>query len=599
MNRRLLLAIMLIAALVFTACAAPAAPAGDTGAAAGETGAAATVSEFRGIWPYVVPPAGHFNTFVSSNSMRLGIYQHLMEPPLFLYMWADDDWMPMAGASWEWLDDLTVQVKLPAGAVWSDGSAYTSQDVVDTFDLVRLQGLTVWNFLAAVEAVDETTVNFVLQEPSNTVLRYIFREINIRPSSVYGEWAAQVRDLVAAGADSESSDWQALLQSFNEFRPDGVVSLGPYVLDTASITEAQLRLPKNDTSFMADRVNFDQITLFNGETPDATPLMLAKEADYATHGFPPATTSQFMSEGIRIIRGPNYSGPALYFNYDVYPFAIPEFRQALAYAIDRAENGVISMAESGVAVQDMIGFSDNLAPLWLTDETMGKLNKYEFDPAKAEEILLGIGFTRGDDNVWLDDQGNRLAFELTAPSEFADWSAAAENLAEQLTEFGVETTFRGVTFSQHPADVRAGNFQMAIREWGAGNPHPHFSFDLDFNTYNSTGGSTTATEAGPGMNFPLTQETSMGEIDLFAETIAAGQGSDRDAQAALVNELALAYNELLPQIPLWERYGNNPTVEGERVTGWPADGDPVYLNGTYADPFAIVLIATGQLGPVQ
>ncbi len=61
------------------------------------------------------------------------------------------------------------------------------------------------------------------------------------------------------------------------------------------------------------------------------------------------------------------------------------------------------------------------------------------------------------------------------------------------------------------------------------------------------------------------QATSLGELDLAALTIEAGKGSDRDAQAEIVNQLALAYNELLPQIPLWERYGNNPTLEDVRV----------------------------------
>ena len=53
----------------------------------------------------------------------------------------------------------------------------------------------------------------------------------------------------------------------------------------------------------------------------------------------------------------------------------------------------------------------------------------------------------------MDETGKRLEFELTAPAEFADWSAAAENLAQQLTEFGIKTTFRGVNFQQHPIDV--------------------------------------------------------------------------------------------------------------------------------------------------
>ncbi len=348
MQKRMWVIVLVVAALLVSVCAAPAAPAPAAPGATGETGA---VREFRGIWPYVVPPAGHFNTFVSTNAISLGLYQNLQEPPLFLYMWADDDWLPMAGESWEWADDVTVRVKLPAGAVWSDGSAYTAQDVVDTFTIQHLQGITVWQFIDDVVAVDDTTVEFKLKEPSNTVLRRIFRETYIRPSSVYGEFAGRIRYLIATGADSESSEWQTLLQEFNEFRPETVVSLGPYVLDPASITESQLVLNKNETSFMADRVNFDRVLLFNGETPDATPLMMAKEADYATHGFPPATTQQFISEGIRIIRGPNYNGPALYFNHTIYPFNVPEFRQALAYAINQEENGMVSMAESGVAIK--------------------------------------------------------------------------------------------------------------------------------------------------------------------------------------------------------------------------------------------------------
>ncbi len=128
------------------------------------------------------------------------------------------------------------------------------------------------------------------------------------------------------------------------------------------------------------------------------------------------------------------------------------------------------------------------------------MNKYEFNADTAEQMLLDLGFTRGDDNVWIDDQGNRLSFELTAPSSFGDWSAAAENLAEQLTEFGIETTFRGVTFTQHPSDVRR-QFPDGDPRVGAGNPHPHFSFDVDYNTYNTTGGSVGVTAAGPGMQF--------------------------------------------------------------------------------------------------
>jgi peptide/nickel transport system substrate-binding protein len=552
------------------------------------------VSEFHTAWPYTPPPAGHFNTFVT-DGWALSIYHTLMEPSLFFYVWHDQSWLPLAGEAWEWVDDTTLRVELVEGAVWSDGSDFTSQDVIDTFDIRRLLGSSEWPYMTEVVALDDHTIEFHLIEPSTTFPRRVLsRIVGLRASSVYGEYAERVRELVDQGLDSDSSEWQALLQEFNEFRPEDMVVLGPYKIDPNSVTESQMILNKNESSFMADWVKFDRIVNFNGETPDVTPLVLARQVDYATHGFPPATESQFIADGTRIIRGPLYTGPALYFNMDIHPFEVPEFRQALAYAIDRDENGFVSLAESGKRQVLMTGFADSVAETWLTDETKGALDHYDFNPDLAEQMLLDLGFTRDGDGVWLDDTGARMEFDLTAPAEFADWSAAAENVAEQLTEFGIAVTFRGVNFQQHPVDVRAGDFEMAIRDWGAANPHPSFAYLTNFTSYNGAGGE--AVTAGVGMNWPLVQDTSMGELDLEAMTTASGSGGDEAAQTDIVNQLALAYNELLPQIPLWERYGNNPAPQ-VRVQGWPPDGDPIYNNGPYGDPFVTYLILTGVLEP--
>lgn len=561
----------------------------------GAAGSEASLSEFHTAWPYQAPPAGHFNSFVSDN-INLSIYHPLMQPPLFYYVWHDQSWLPLGGDSWEWTDETTLTVKLHEGAVWSDGADFTSQDVVDTFTLRRLLSSSEWNFMSDISAPDEHTVVFTLNEASTTFPRRVLssRTVGIRPSATYGDYAQQVRDLVDQGLDSESDEWAALLQDFNEFRPDDMVVLGPYKIDQDSITASQLILDKNETSFMVDWVNFDRIVNFNGETPDVTPLVLARQVDYATHGFPPASEAQFVADGTRIIRGPLYTGPALYFNTTIHPFELVEFRQALAYAIDRDENGFVSLGESGKRQVLMSGFADSVADTWLTADTKSTLNHYDFNAAKAEEILLGIGFSRDGDGNWLDDTGAAMVYELTAPAEYADWSAAAENTAEQLTAFGIPTTFRGVNFQQHPVDVRAGDFQMAIRNWGAANPHPSFAYDTNFTSYNGGGGE--AVTGGEGMSWPLVQQTAAGEVDLQAMTIASGSGGDADAQVGIINELALAYNELLPQIPLWERYGNNPASQ-VRVIGWPEDGDPIYNNGPYGDPFVTYLLLTGTLSP--
>ena len=608
MNRKLWLVFM-IAALVISACGAPAADSGGAAApaqeeaapAAAEDSSGSSVAEFHPAWPYSPPPTGHFNTWVT-NGMTLGIYRALMEPPLFMFLWADGSWMPVAGTSWEWVDDTTLRVNLIQGAQWSDGSAFTAQDVVDTFAISRLLSQTVWRFLSDVQAVDDHTVDFILNGPSTTVPRRVLREMHITASSVYGDFAQQVRDLVADGKTNEDDEWKQLLLEFNEFRPDALVVLGPYEIDPASITESQMILNKVETSYWADTVRFDRMINYNGETPVVTPLVLSGDVDYATHGFPPATEREFMSLGYRIIRAPIYSGPALYFNHTIHPFEMKEVRQALAYAINFEENAYISLAESGVAQECMCGFSDNLTSLWLSEDTRAVLHPYTQDLEMAEQMLMDIGFTRADDGVWIDDTGARMEWELTAPAEFSDWSAAAENVAEQLTNFGFKTSFRGVNFQQHPIDVNEGKFQLSIRGWGAGNPHPSFSYENNFSTHNAaaTGiGGTGGSIDLPGMSFDLNVSTdSVGDVDMWALTKEAGSGGDAASQIQALDTIALAYNELLPQIPLWERYGNNP-VPSRFASGWLPEGDPIYVNSPYADSFVVIQILNGQLGPAE
>ena len=59
--------------------------------------------------------------------------------------------------------------------------------------------------------------------------------------------------------------------------------------------------------------------------------------------------------------------------------------------------------------------------------------------------------------------------------------------------------------------------------------------------------------------------------------------------------MARIFNDLLPIIPLWERYGNNVALKGVRVTGWPPDSDPIYRNDPYTDSFVVMMILSGQL----
>lgn len=579
-----------------SACS-PAAP--NDGSGAGTSG-----GEFHGAWPYKQPPEGNFNNAagpfggVPYRIISDGPYGDLINLPSGFYLWADKTWDLMLAESYE-LDAKanTFTVKVKSGLKWSDGTDLTSKDYVTTFWLQYLQRTSLWNFVDSIDAPDDTTFVLTMNRPSTVAERYILRS-SIIATSVYGEWADKAKAIKDSGKDMDSSEGGDLSAEFQKFSPKEYVANGPYNLEYSTISNTQITMVKNPTGYKADTVKFEKLVIYNGETPEVTPLVQQKDVDYATHGFPTASEKSFVSTGFRILRPPVYSGPALLFNMDALPeFKDERVRQAIAHAIDRNANGTVSLGDSGKGVEYMAGFSDNQLDQWMSAEDKAKLNKYELDAGKAETLLTDAGWTKVDD-AWMLPDGKPAAYEIQFPSTYADWSAAAANAAEQLSAFGIKITPRGLDDKQAPVDIDKGDFQLAIQSWGTSNhPHPHFAFVQDLFTHNIP---VAKNQGGKGMGFELVTETkTYGKIDLEEVVTAAGSGLNEAEQKANVTKAAIAFNELLPMVPLFERYGNNPALEGDRIKAFPADDDPILKNAPYADNFVVLWMINGKLEPVS
>jgi peptide/nickel transport system substrate-binding protein len=568
------------------------------GGSPGASGAAS--AEFHGGTAYQVPPKGHFNLMDGVTDSILGdhFYIDLIMAPGAMYRWKEQKWEPMLIEKWN-VDEAakTFTYTLRQGLQWSDGKPITSKDAVTTFWCLRIMRNSVWEYLDKVEAPDELTVVLTMKKPSTVVERYALRQA-IHSDATYGPWAARAKELFESGKDLESPEGKKLNQEFQSFRPKEAIVSGPFNYDYNSITNSQLSFVKNPKGYAADKVAFDKVVIFNGETTTITPVVLAKNLDYATFGFPVATEKQLVNKGFRIIRPPVYSGPALLMNLDRHKeFLDPRVRQALAHAINRDQNGQVSLDKSGKGVVYMAGFSDNSVPGWVSKEDLAKFDRYEYDRDKATQLLTQAGW-RKQGAHWFTPDGKQARYEVTFPAEYADWSASGEDVAKQLSDFGLGVVGRGVTESQQPIDVDKGNYDMAIQAWGTSDdPHPHFAFLADLFTHNIP---VAANQGGRGMGFELKQTTKVvGEVDLERLVVEAGEGLDQEAQKAIVTKVALAFNELLPMVPLFERYGNNPCLENDRVGAWPPDSDPLLQNSPYADNFTIMLLYAGRLKPAK
>jgi peptide/nickel transport system substrate-binding protein len=575
--------VIVSAAAIAAACAPTAAPSGGSPAAGSPAPAARKRGAFNMAWPYDVPPKGHYNYAAAGGILRDSSHlSDLTRPSFATYRWVAgkwDHWLSESGK----LDGSVYELKLRKGLKFDDGSALTSKDVVTTFWVLRVQGGTIWNFIDKIEAPDDVTVRFNFKTPTSLAERFVLRE-RVMPDKIYGTLAKKAQDLYGAGKATTSDEVKAVRKEMEDLRPTEPFATGPFKIDTKSVSEASLTLVLNANGILADKVSFDKILVYFGETAQVTPLVLAGDIDYATHGFPLATDKAIQEKGLKILRGPLYTGPALYFHWENAPqFQDKRLRQAVAHAIDRNQSGALAYGESAKAPKYNAGFGDALVPQWVASADLGKLKAYEFDQKKAEDLLKAAGYAKGGDGIWAKD-GKKLEFEMAFPSDFADWSAAAQHASETLNKFGIKITLRGSPNSQQSADFLAGKFQIGFRPWGIGNPHPQASITRPIREFSLTA-------SGGGSKYPAVHKTdAVGEIDwgkLLDESIA---GFDAEKQKPAVTKMALAFNELLPCVPLWERALNSPVNDQARVTGWPPLTDDIFKNSGADNPVALLIM---------
>ena len=541
-------------------------------------------SIFSGGWPYSVPPTGHFNMFVA-NGINIKFFRDLHQLPMAFYLWADNSYEGYLATDWTVdLENNRFQVDLRENALWLNGDSFTAKDVWTTFMIHRLIGSPVWDYLEDVEIVNDYQVWFHMKLPSSLVQRMILRE-NIVD---YGKFADQVAELVTKGVERNSSEWSSLAADFNQFRPTLVNATGPYYLDPQRVYASRIELWKNENSYLADAVHFDKIYVYNGDVPELTPLVLNNQIDYLTHIFPAGTNAAFHAKGVEFVQTPGMDGLAIYFNHKHSELGRLEVRKAITYAINRDEVGALALPGVTQGVQVVSGLGESLLSGWVDDPS--DLIAYEYDTDKATALLESVGFVKKR-NIWYKPNGDRFELTLQAPVSWSDAAVAAENIADQLTAFGIKTTFTGIEASQREPNINSGAFEMALSFWGTGKPHPRYAFEGPLLYSNIRA-------QGPGIGFDIEQSTSRGKVNFEELILKSAEGWDIETQKSMISTLVYAFNETLPVLPIYTKSPKNVTGMGIR-SEWPDFSDPIFQNSPGDDNFAVISILRGTLKPLK
>lgn len=430
---------------------------------------------------YNPPPVGHFNFFVSGFISALA--NGIVLEPLTHYFPINDTYVPGIATSWELSEDyMYLKVTLRKGVKWHDGEEFTAMDVFATWLLLAVRE-TSYPFLITnikeVRVVDDYTVEFYMDKPATSLGFAVLWHYDYVPYHQYKDIVDKTLQRMKETGVSPFDDpkaYKEIRDELLEFRPETLIGTGPFKL--VKVTESEIVLEKFPDYWNGEPL-IDELRIKRIPGREVlVSLILEGEIDWYW-GTPTPEELEAIEktgryEAIKIIRP---LGPALVFDFRKYPLNIKEVRQAIAYAINRTELAYIEWPIGGFPDEYEVGFANIYIPQWLNDSFREKYLerwRYDYNPAKAEELLKGLGFEKGPDGIYVTPNGTKLEFDAAFASNWIH-AETAEALATQLAKVGIKLNIRMFdpgTYYAEDGIFNTGQFDIGVI------PHasPEFSF---------------------------------------------------------------------------------------------------------------------------
>ena len=392
---------------------------------------------------------------------------------------------PGLAESWSSEDGKRWTYTLREGLKWSDGTPLTAEDIAYTINRSRDEEWlnytsTVANLKA--EALDARTlvVTSSINDPKLPGL-----SLYVVPKHIWEKVPAK-----------EVSNYPAL---------DGVGS-GPFTL--TEWKKGQFWRMEANPNFWRGQVPIDEVVFRVFRNADAMVAALKSGELDAAHNVPAASFPDLeTTEGIVAVKGEQGGFDYLVLNSyadkpprdtDVFDaphpaLTDPKFRAAIAHAIDKET--LVERVLSGLGTPGTT-MSPSANPAWIPELTADE--GYEFDLAKANQILDDAGYTDSDGNGIREYKGEDIVLRYAIRTESEYSKPYAEFITGWLKEIGIDTTLSSYDDGQLIEVAGKGDFYLYVWGWTPFvDPDPMLSYfkcdqvsvdASDFsNYYNDTG----------------------------------------------------------------------------------------------------------------
>jgi peptide/nickel transport system substrate-binding protein len=524
--RTIVVAAGVAATLLLTGCTGSAAP-NSSG-----SGAALTIAKPDG----AITTESHNPYLGESSASKYAYGKVIFEPLALVNPTGDLGTTPWLAESVEWSDDYTQLVVVPrSGVKWSDGTEFTADDIVFTFDMYKTGKLTDGAGLNVTDvAADGDTVTITFGNSKFTAQARVLHT-PIVPKHIWENIADPNTDpLTDEGL---------------------VVGTGPYVLDNWSTESVTL---KANPDYWGGEPAVPTLNYVSyGDNAALTTALVSGDADWAQAFIPQIQDSYLAAdENNHFLASPTAGAGTLFMNLQTKPFNNVALRQALAWTIDR--QAYVDIAREGAST--VVWSATGLGSL-LDDEVLPEYKdvNYSVDVDKAKQVLTDAGYTWKSEKL-IDPDGEPVSFSISVPAGWSDWNTEQALLAEELKDaLGIEVKVDQPDWGGWDAARQEGTFD-AIIHWleDTGNA---------YGLYTSTMDPKWIVDDKAQFDFGRFDDPTVTEaLNTYANT-----SSDADREAALA-VMQKAFVEDVPAIPL----GSHPLL-GEYNTrnyvGFPTEDD--------------------------
>ncbi len=350
-------------------------------------------------------------------------------------IWKNQDgFIPALAKEWSYNEtENAYTFKLQQNARWHDGEPFTPEDVAFTIEYMKEHPDPFVTIIGAsgvsrTEIINDHTVKLHLESEYAPFLNDIAGTMTILPKHI----------------------WETVDDPMTFDGPEAVIGSGPYkLLDYNKAKGTYLYEAFED--YYQGKPIVDRLCFVKTSEEVVSAALMQGEVDAAD--IHPEMAEALESKGFNIIKSPYAWNAKMTINHQKEPLNRKEFRQALAYAIDRQE--LVDITQRGNAIPGSPGLLPPDNPWYNPD-----INQYEYNPDKVRQLLEGLGYELSDDGFFASD-GKPLELELITQTRYG-FKEVGQFLKNAIEDAGIKINLIIMEGKSLDAKVEAWDFDLAI-----------------------------------------------------------------------------------------------------------------------------------------